>query len=234
MTKSTEGTIGYGIMGAKKELIKEMLRLSPKYSLDTVFADWVECLALSIQNSCCLLHDKLWNKREEQYLRTIKKYTKEEQQAFAHMYALLVMAYEDGPSDVLGEIFMELGRGNKHIGQFFTPYNVSKLMAQLTLNVDEVSEDNPLSLHEPTVGAGGMVIAAADALNEKGINYQRCMDVVAQDLDWRAVYMAYIQLSLLGINAVVVQGDALTEPYVAGETDESKILRTPKNMGVLV
>lgn len=79
-----------------------------------------------------------------------------------------------------------------------------------------------------------MIIAIAAVLKERGINYQYCMKVTAQDLDWRSVYMAYVQFSLLGIDAVVIQGDTLCNPYIPGETDERRVLRTPKNMGVLL
>ena len=218
----------------KKEIIKEITRMSGKYSIDSVFTDWIECCAITIQNSCCIIRDELWQERENRYLKIINTYSKEEQQSFAKMLAFLALAYEEGFSDVLGEIYMELGRGNKYMGQFFTPYHVSKLMAEMVFLPDEISEDEPLTLNEPTVGAGGMVIAAADVLNQRGINYQRCMEVTAQDIDWRAVYMAYIQLSLLGISATVVQGNTLSEPYIPGVTDERHILRTPKKMGILM
>jgi hypothetical protein len=71
------------------------------------------------------------------------------------------------------------------------------------------------------------------ALKDKGINYQRAMRVTAQDLDWLAVYMTYIQLSFMGINAVVIQGDTLIEPGSAGK-DEARIFRTPANRGALI
>ena len=45
----------------------------------------------------------------------------------------------------------------------------------------------------------------AKTMKRMGLNYQSKMKVVAQDLDWLSVYMTYIQLSLLGINAIVVQ-----------------------------
>ena len=69
-------------------------------------------------------------------------------------------------------------------------------------------------------------------MKEKGINYQRKMDVVAQDLDWKGVYMCYLQLSLLGIKATVVQGDTLAEPYSKGYPPD-RVLHTPAKMGVL-
>ena len=59
------------------------------------------------------------------------------------------------------------------------------------------------------------------------------MEVVAQDLDWNGVFMSYVQFSLLGIDAIVVQGDTLIEPYVNGYP-ESRVLRTPRNRGVLI
>jgi hypothetical protein len=79
-----------------------------------------------------------------------------------------------------------------------------------------------------------MIIGAADILQERGVNYQPLMQVVAQDLDWLAVYMCYIQLSVLGIDAIVVQGDSLLYPYQKGVTPETHILRTPKNKGALI
>lgn len=68
---------------------------------------------------------------------------------------------------------------------------------------------------------------------KKDINYQRCMRVVAQDLDWKSVYMCYLQLSLLGIRAVVVQGNTLTEPYVPGYP-QWRVMYTPGERGLLI
>lgn len=88
-------------------------------------------------------------------------------------------------------------------------------------------------INEPSCG-GGMIIATACVLRNEGINYQRKIDVVAQDLDWKGVYMCYLQLSLLGIKAICVQGDTLSNPYIKGKTELSRILITPAKMGVLL
>jgi len=66
-----------------------------------------------------------------------------------------------------------------------------------------------ITVSEPACGAGAMVIACAQALREQGVNYQRCMHVTATDLDATAAHMAYLQLSLLHIPAVVVHGNSL-------------------------
>ena len=54
-----------------------------------------------------------------------------------------------------------------------------------------------------------MVIGLALAMKEAGYNYQKQLLVTAVDIDIRSVYMTYIQLSLLGIPAIVCHGDSL-------------------------
>ena len=219
-------------MNRKKEIIKIIDQISGKYSAYEVFTDWVKCLALAISNSCNLFHDSVWEERERMYMDTISKYTPEEQQKLIKMSVMLFETFESCFSDILGEIYMEAGMGSKSAGQFFTPFHLSKLCASLTLS--EMDERGKICVNEPSCGGGGMIIAAAAALNEKGINYQNILEVVAQDLDWKGVYMCYVQLSLLGISAVCVQGNTLSEPYDPKRTPKSRILITPKKAGWLI
>ncbi len=223
-----------GMNNAKKEIVSKIQKISGKYSPDMVFADWICCSALAIQNSCYIIHDKVWNEREEQYKNIMNKYELEERREFANMLKLLADAFEEEMSDILGEIYMESGCGSKLTGQFFTPFHVSYLTAEMALADQVITEEEKYEINEPSVGGGGMIIAAAMVLKNRGLNHQRCMKVVAQDLDWRSVYMAYVQLSLLGIDAIVVQGDTLLNPYHKGVTPRSHILMTPKRMGVLL
>lgn len=218
---------------SKKEIIRTIQKMSGKYSSDAIFADWVMCTAIAIQNALCMVHDSAWEDREKQYINTMKKYTKKEQEEFSKMFILLSYAYEDNISDVLGEIYMELECGSKQTGQFFTPFHVSELTAKMSIPKN-ISTENKLVLNEPSVGGGGMIIATAKTLQERGLNYQKCMVVTAQDLDWRSVYMTYVQLSLLGIDAEVVQGDTLSEPYVHGEYPKEHVFKTPARMGMMI
>ena len=55
-----------------------------------------------------------------------------------------------------------------------------------------------------------MVIATAAAFAEEGINYQQAMHTTCIDIDATAVHMAYVQLSLLHIPAIVMHGNALS------------------------
>lgn len=224
-------------MNYKKEIINCIEKISGKYSAYEVFTDWIRCMALSISNSLTFFHDKVWENREAAWNDTMRKYAENEQMAFCEMTAWLAETLEDGPDDVLGGIYMESGMGSKAAGQFFTPFHLSVLAAKAGLR-NSISlyhdETNKLDMIEPTCGGGAMIIATAKALNEEGINYQKVMRVVAQDLDWKGVYMCYVQLSLLGIHAVCVQGDTLHQTYDPFKTEPSHVLFTPAYVGALV
>ena len=219
---------------AKKSIVNRLLSMSGKYSAYEIFTDWIRCCALAIANSNTLIHDKVWQDREQSYMDTIRRYTEEEQTSFAEMFVWLGDALAEEMSDVLGEIYMEADMGSKSAGQFFTPFHLSELCAAINLTGTEPDPDGKYRLHEPSCGGGGMVIATCKILRDKGVDFQRSVDVVAQDLDWKGVYMTYLQLSLLGISALVVQGDTLSEPYVKGVTPKNRILVTPMKAGCLM
>lgn len=220
-------------MDQRKQIIEQINKLAGRHSAYEVFSDWIQCMAFSISNGLTLIHDKVWKEREDAYIATMKRYTKEEQEAFYEMTARLVETMDEGPDDILGDIYMLSGMGSKAAGQFFTPFHVSELCAKLGINMDILNSNDLIEVNEPSCGGGGMIIAVAKTLYDAGINYQERMRVVAQDLDWKGVYMCYVQLSLLGINAVCVQGDTLQTPYDKNKTERSHILYTPAYMGVL-
>lgn len=217
-------------MDYKKEIIKRIEAISGRYSPYEVFTDWIKCCSLSIDNATTFIRDSIWNKKEQEYFNLVKKYKNDEIKIFGDMIGLLALALEENTEDVLGWIYMAAGMGNKSAGQFFTPYHLSQLCAGLAISEQE--KDGKIYLNEPSCGGGGMIIASAAALKKKGINYQEKLEVVAQDLDWKGVYMCYLQLSLLGIRAVCVQGDTLTEPYGRGYARE-RVLYTPAKKGAL-
>lgn len=164
-------------------------------------------------------------------MQTIRPYG-EHGLEFGDMLGFLTMALENDISDILGQVYMEAELGNKSTGQFFSPFHISRMCAELSLRDQDGSQK--ITLNEPSCGAGGMIIATAAVLKDRNVNYQLCLDVIAQDLDWKAVYMCYVQLSLLGIRAVVVQGDTLSAPYIPRKTNPECIFYTPRHMGVLI
>ena len=217
----------------KKIIIKTISEISGRYSPYEVYTDWIRCSALSIANACRLRHDAIWKEREDDYIQTMLKYQEPERNRLRDMFYMLADALEDEISDVLGEIYMEARMGSKYTGQFFTPFHLSELCARMALQETISSFDgNEISLNEPSTGAGGMIIAAVKVLRDAGINPQKYLRVAAQDLDWKGVYMTYVQLSLLGIKAIVVQGDTLANPYTV-KYPEERTLRTPAELGLL-
>lgn len=214
-------------------IAKKIERMAGSQTSYAIFSDWVEIMALSLANSCSIFHDDVWQKREKQYQAIAKKYNIDELEMFVDMFQLLCQCYEEqGPYDALGSIFMKAGCGSKATGQFFTPFHLSQLLSDVVL---ENNDDELITLHEPSVGGGGMILAAAATLLKQGKNPQKILKIVAQDLDYRCVFMAYVQFSLNGLDAIVTQGSTLTEPYVPGEKfPEERLWRTPKNRGVLI
>lgn len=215
-------------MDTKNEIIKILQKISGRYSPLIVFGDWVELMALSIQNGC-MPKNNLWDEREKRYLQIMGKYTKSEQKLLVEMFSCLQEALEENIEDVLGYVYMNGGCYNNQLGQFFTPFHLSKLNASIMAKSVEPGEI--ISINEPSTGAGGMIIGYAAALKEKGIDYQNCMDVVAQDIDWLGVYMSYVQFSLLGIRAKVIQGNSLDDK-TGNNLYSSNVLMTPRKMGV--
>ncbi|CCP01916.1 hypothetical protein BN439_0827 [Erwinia amylovora Ea644] len=122
----------------------------------------------------------------------------------------------------LGSVFMRLELGDKYRGQFFTPWSVGLMMAQLQLgNVEEQFRDKPfITLSEPACGAGCITLAFASVLREAGFPPHRRMWVSATDIDPLAAAMAYIQLSLCGVAGEVVIGNALCD-------ERRRVLYTP-------
>lgn len=189
----------------KKEYIKTIQQLSLSRHSWQAWQDSTELIALSIAQST-----KYNEEREKTYMRTIGRYTHNEAQLFPKLLALTIQALELKPHDFLGSIFMDLELGSKWHGQIFTPYELCLLVAELTVSKQQFDNDKIISVNEPAVGAGGMIIALCEHLQNLKINYQRQLKIVVQDTDYVACCMSYIQLSLMGCSAVVINGNTLS------------------------
>lgn len=152
---------------------------------------------------------------EQRYKYMISHYNQEHAEEFSKLLALLVLVLEEKYQDFLGQIFSILDLGKSSKGQFFTPYDVSKIMAEINF-IDirpNIDKKGFIALSEPCCGSGGMIIAYAETMKEKGYNYQHQLYVEAVDIDEICFKMAYIQLALLGIPVKVIRGDSLTMRY---------------------
>lgn len=195
----------------RNELITEIKSLSQSQGLNTVFTTFLEITATSI---AAQMDPANAAEREKRYEEIASKMEPETLTAYARMFALLYLAtreHADDPCDILGDIYHELRLNNEWNGQFFTPDHICRLMAQLVNPVDELPDkEGPILINEPTCGSGTMVIGAVWAMKRKNFDFLHKSFFVAQDIDIRCVWMAYIQLSLYGIPAVVIHGNTLT------------------------
>ncbi|MYM92362.1 N-6 DNA methylase [Duganella vulcania] len=193
----------------KMKLLKLIEDQSRRYHHRDVFIDFVTVAAIELARADFGQVDR----REAIYMERLARYNKVEQTRFVAMLHELVEAMDACPSDILGEVYMEMGMGNARTGQYFTPIEMCKLMAGLTMQrvtQEKLDHEGHVRLHEPACGSGSMIIAAMEALRMRGINYQQHIHVTAIDLDPTAAKMAFIQLSLLHVPAVVIHGNTLT------------------------
>lgn len=189
----------------KKEIIELIQRMSGEYSVYQIFDDWISMFALATAQQV-----QFKKEREEMYLQIVNKHNKERLDNFCNLNALLIDAFEESMEDILGYIYMHLELGSSRTGQFFTPYHICKMMAQIAL--EKAGDQALYTCNEPSCGGGGNIIAFAQVLKEKGINYQKCMMAICQDIDVRAVYMCYLQCTYYGIPAIVFQSNTLADP----------------------
>jgi len=188
---------------SKRKIKKIIEGMAGKYRAYNIFKDFIVLSACTISNS---VDKQQWQRREKMYMETIKKYTRDEANKFAEMLALMILAYERRMGDFIGELYMTMEFGNDDTGQYFTPYHISKMMAKLT---GYNKKDGVISFNDPACGSGGLVVAYADLLNQEDINYQEKLRVTCNDIDFDVVRMCYVQLSLLGIDAIVYQKNTL-------------------------
>ncbi len=191
-------------VAAFKQTFRELAPYKHRYE---VFRDFVTMAACSLHNS---FHKELG--REEEYLRIIAEYKKPDQFAFQKLLGCLVAALDEDPRDILGPLYMELEIANKDAGQFFTPPELSELMANLTFK-DELAklESQPfLTAGEPACGAGGMILALVKVLTTAGFDPAQKLWVQCIDVDRMAALMCYIQLSLWNVPAEVIVGNTLS------------------------
>jgi type I restriction-modification system DNA methylase subunit len=187
----------------KKAFIKRCEDLSHVRSLHDVIRDFAELGRITIVNQLTPFYSQ---DAEDIYLKTIKKYNSDEQSQLAQMLAMVSMAHELQPGDFLGETLMELSMGRKELGQFFTPYSLCRLNAELTLSADSVNDKGYVSLSEPAAGGGGMVIAAHHRATELNVDlYAHCVELSHMTAD-----LCYINLSAAGVAAHVTQGNTLS------------------------
>jgi hypothetical protein len=198
----------------QKRFVKLAEELS--YGRSNVFRDFCEVAAISLAN---VFPGPDRDAREARYEVIRKQYKPEELSKLAEMLSCVVNSFsgKDGGfhfQDCLGELHMAdeiTGKSKWDSDVAFTPFHVAKLMAQMTFTDVTMPKKGYIALAEPASGSGGLVIAACAAFQELGFNFQTQLHVTATEIRSMVAHMAYIQLSLLHVPAIVIHGDSLSK-----------------------
>lgn len=151
-------------------------------------------------------------KRHENALTIQSRYTQDELLNMWLMLDRMVDSLEQNrEQDFMGQHYMALGAGSKELGQFFTPYHVAALTAELGIVVHtaEIKERGWTTCNDPACGGGALLIACANVLHRAGYNEQQQLWIVAQDINETTALMCYVQTSLLGLAGKVIIGDTM-------------------------
>ena len=200
------------LQGTEKEFLDIFRTLCYSRSSWQVWADLMSAIACSLSNVADQTQGH-YERREQEYAECIKRLGSVEMPA--KLFAVIVEALERNPEqDFLGKMYMNLDLGNHWKGQFFTPYNVCKMMSEMTIgNVyAEIERRGYVSICDPACGAGATLIAAANTLRRQREDFQHHVLFAGQDVDRVVALMCYIQLSLLGCAGYICVGNTLTNP----------------------
>jgi hypothetical protein len=182
----------------RKQFIKAFDRLAHHRERHDVLADFLEMAVCAIRKKT-LPPGPAADALEEQYMAVVKRNTVEDVRAMPKLLGITALAVQEGGCDFLGQLVVDLELRNDHMGQFFTPYDVSRMMAEMTMQDagQVIAERGFVTVHEPASGAGGMIIAAADVLERQGFDIARQLYVDATDISPMCFRMTYLQASLL-------------------------------------
>lgn len=133
---SRHGNLGKVIKMADfiKEFTKKLQMADYGRNPRDIFSDFLSLATASFAN-IVYKNDDL----ENEYLDIISKYKKPE--IFSELLAMIVNEFErENFQDLMGRIYMQGGFGNSNAGQFFTPFHVSDMMAQITIYEDDLKK----------------------------------------------------------------------------------------------
>lgn len=175
--------------GALKRFASYFEKISYSRSKSEAFLDFIDYAVLMLNI----------NKEPADFAKLESKYkTKEEHILFYQMFELMAIASTNF-NDALGDLFMELvSHGNN--GQFFTPMDISDMMAIMSFSGQEVEDGQ--SVCDPACGSGRTLLSAA--------KINRNLKFYASDIDITCVKMTLINFVLNSMVGEIVHMNALT------------------------
>ena len=200
-----------GYTGHTRDFIKCVDDMARNRSHRDIFADFLEMGYCAIAKRALPQGDQA-DALEVRYLKAASRGERADYASeAAHLLAHLTLGLQT-ERDFLGPIAAELSALNGAAGQFFTPWTVCEMMAEMSLQgcTDIIQQRGFITVQEPACGSGAMALAAAKVLREKTHDVERQLFVEATDVSDTCFKMTYLQLALMNIPARVICGNALT------------------------
>lgn len=150
---------------------------------------------------------------EARYLRCVESLKPAIVTRFSEMLGMVAVEIHETEADFFGAVVGsdEVNALNKGAGQFFTPSEVCRLMAKMTIHgAKDLLDHQPyLTIGEPACGSGAMILAAIAELRDQGVDVARSVWVDATDISSLCVQMTFIQMTCAGVPGVVHCDDTL-------------------------
>lgn len=160
-----------------------------------------------------MLLGEAWETNEVEYMKIVKscRSPQETMRDLAMMLAATTIALAADPVDFVGPVFNEIA-ADAGMGQFFTPHELSYLIAKMTIPPREEALADKLyvTCQEPACGVGGMILATNLAFRDAGYDVAKEVHWFAVDVDRRAINGAYLQAALTDCSGVFVHGNTLS------------------------
>lgn len=186
---------------------QHMEQLARRHGVQAVFSDFLTLLVCAFS----------LGQREDEYMKTIRKYEKPEAYRFSEALAALVIKMTGngtGMVDILGDYFEQYLSYGKN-GQFFTPQHICDLMARLNNPVLPLQR-----ILDPACGSGRMLMAMAK-LNRHALFY-------GADNDRRCAMMTVINFTLNGMFGEVSWMNSITNEWYGGWAIEPTVQGCPR------
>ncbi len=200
-------------MEIEKTLIKISETTGGRISKPDTYSDFLAYCALLLSSRTDPVHT-------EQRLRALKqlqeKYSDSEWQVFHQGLEALCSTVSQNTlagrfDDLFAKTYMQLGASSRALKQDFTPPDLARLISNITFHPgNTLPQKGFFDIGDHACGSGTLLLTAAESIAEKGFNPSAHLAVQAADLDIRCVHMAFLNLSLYGIPAVVIHGNALS------------------------
>lgn len=183
------------------------VRLETGRGLGRVFRDWMALAVHAFERD-----DDAYLDRLERYERDNDDTRETVAQTFSEALGALIVATSGAQRPVVGDIYEQVGNQADDFGQYFTPWNICRLKAELLLSADDIESataDDPLTIADPACGSGRLLVATAKVLHERDPN--AAILVQGTDKDRTCARMAVVNLVIAGIPGRIRYGDSLTQ-----------------------